>query len=174
MFQAGPVNEDKIMRNVLFISHANPNDNEFSIWLASRLQMMGYDVWIDKNALLGGEKFWEEIDQVLRYKAIRFLLVYSGNILFQNKVGILRDGISKEYSLSDSISKQEQLKDFIMLLNLDGSNYNLFIGADRLNQINFYNNWADGLNQLIKKLEKDQIQKSDQSLPFSLANWYEN
>lgn len=49
-------------RDTVFISHATPEDNEFTVWLASRLQMLGYKVWIDKNALLGGEKFWEEID----------------------------------------------------------------------------------------------------------------
>lgn len=162
------------MRNVIFISHATPQDNEFSIWLASRLQMMGYDVWIDRNALLGGEKFWELIDQVLRHKTIRFLLVYSQNILFENQPGILKDGIYKEISLAESIGKQEHLIDLMILLNIDRSNYNLFIGADRLNQINFYHNWADGLKQLLNKLEKDNIQKTDQNTSLSLASWYEN
>ena len=64
-------------RNSIFISHATPEDNDFTIWLASRLQAYGYNVWIDKQALLGGEKFWQEIDQVIRHKARKFLMVYS-------------------------------------------------------------------------------------------------
>lgn len=162
------------MRNIIFISHATPADNDFSIWLASRLQLLGYDVWIDKNGLLGGEKFWEEIDQIIRHKAAKFLLVYSNNICFQRQSGCLRDGIYKEHSLAESIGKQEGLKDFITLLNIDGSTFSLFIGADRLTQVPFYENWADGLKQLVKKLEKDKVEKSDASIDTGFAHWYEN
>jgi len=150
-------------RDILFISHATPEDNEFAIWLASRLQLLGYKVWLDKNALAGGEKFWEDIDQVIRNNAIKYLLVYSKSICYPDMVGKLKDGISKEYSLAESISKQEKFSDFIILLNLDRSAYNLFIGADRINQIQFYENWAKGLEQLHKKLVKDKI-------PFELTN----
>ena len=45
------------MKDQIFISHATPEDNDFTIWLASRLEMRGYQVWIDKNGLLGGERF---------------------------------------------------------------------------------------------------------------------
>ena len=39
-------------RDTIFISHATPEDNEFSIWIASRLEMLGYKTWIDKDGLL--------------------------------------------------------------------------------------------------------------------------
>jgi len=42
------------MRDTIFISHATPADNDFSIWIASRLEMLGYKVWIDK------EGYWVE------------------------------------------------------------------------------------------------------------------
>lgn len=163
-----------MQRNILFVSHANPQDNDFTIWLTSRLQLLGYDVWIDKNALLGGEKFWEEIDQVIRNKAAKFSLVYSTNICKENSPGKLKDGIYKEYSLAESICKQYDLKDFIILMNIDGSEYNLFIGADRLNQIGFYENWAKGLRQLTEKLKKDQVHKNDSYIDEGFSSWYEN
>lgn len=53
------------MRDTIFISHATPEDNEFTIWLASRLELLGYKVWIDKNELLGGEVFWADIEDVI-------------------------------------------------------------------------------------------------------------
>lgn len=53
------------MRDTLFISHATPDDNDFSIWIASRLEMLGYKVWIDKEGLLGGERFWATIQKAL-------------------------------------------------------------------------------------------------------------
>lgn len=162
------------MRDKIFISHAAPEDNSFAIWLASRLCSLGYDTWIDKNALLGGEKFWEEIDQVIRHAAVKFLLVYSKSICTDYKPGYLKDGIYKEYSLAESVSKQEKMKDCIILLNIDDSRYNLFIGADRLVQIPFYENWAEGLRQLLKKLDKDNVAKTASSQVSEFADWYEN
>ena len=42
-------------RRIVFISHANPEDNEFTSWLGSRLVNAGYDVWADILSLVGGE-----------------------------------------------------------------------------------------------------------------------
>jgi hypothetical protein len=162
------------MRDGIFISHATPEDNSYAIWLASRLNSLGFNTWIDKNALLGGEKFWEEIDQVIRHSAAKFLLVYSKSICIDKKPGHLKDGIYKEYSLAESISKQEGIRDFIVLLNIDASTHNLFIGADRLVQIPFYDNWAEGLRQLLKKLEKDNIPKNVSNQAAEFTEWYEN
>ena len=166
--------EKSALKNKIFISHASPEDNEFSIWLFSRLTALGYNVWIDKNRLLGGERFWEEIDQTIRNDSIKFILVYSKNICRLEKPGILKDGISKEFSLASTIGIQDSLQDFIFLLNIDESPPNLFIDAPRLNQIPFYDNWAKGLSQLIKKLEKDNVPKNQDRLVDGLTNWFEN
>lgn len=53
------ITENKL-KDIIFISHATPEDNEFAIWLASRLENAGYNVWIDKNELIGGEEFWDD------------------------------------------------------------------------------------------------------------------
>lgn len=165
------------MRETIFISHATPEDNEFTIWLASKLELLGYEVWIDKDALIGGEKFWEEIDSVIRNKAIKFLLVYSENILQKDHIGNrihgkLKNGVYKEFSLAESISSQKKLHDFIQLLNIDGSIYNMFIGADQYSQISFHENWAEGLRQLLKKLERDKVHKSSSDTTFH--EWYKS
>ncbi|MHB9142548.1 MAG: toll/interleukin-1 receptor domain-containing protein [Paludibacter sp.] len=167
------------MRETIFISHATPEDNDFTIWLASRLELLGYKVWIDKNELLGGEKFWETIDNVIRDETIKFLLVYSKDIfqkdLYGNiKPGKLKDGVYKEYSFAESIAKYNNLSDFVILMNIDNSDYNLFIGADRLNQIPFYENWATGLKQLEKKFARDLIPKNSEIDCSEFGEWYES
>lgn len=167
------------MRDTIFISHATPEDNDFTIWLASRLQMLNYEVWIDKTGLLGGEKFWEEIDQVIRNRAAKVLLVYSHSICQKDEAGQLipgklKDGVYKEFSLSESIGKQNSLSDFIILMNIDRATYNLFIGADRLNQIPFYDNWGEGLKQLEKKLRNDNVPKVNKIVHNEFAQWYES
>lgn len=165
------------MRDTIFVSHSTPEDNEFTIWLASKLELMGYKVWIDKNALLGGEKFWEEIDSAIRNLTIKFLLVYSNNIFIKDEFnrpvgGKLKDGVYKEYSFAESIGKNEKIKDFIIPLNIDDADYNLFIGLDRSNQISFNNNWAKGLIQLEKKLVKDEIPIHNKERT-EFGNWYQ-
>ncbi len=167
------------MRDTIFISHATPEDNEFTIWLASKLELMGYKVWIDKNGLLGGEKFWEEIDNAIRNYTIKFLLVYSNNIFYKDENGNplggkLKDGVSKEYSFAENIGKKEKVNDFIIPLNIDSADYSLFIGLDRSNQISFHDNWAQGLIQLEKKLAKDEIPKNELKKDSDFGNWYQN
>ncbi|MCA9407823.1 MAG: toll/interleukin-1 receptor domain-containing protein [Candidatus Omnitrophica bacterium] len=161
------------VRDVIFISHATPEDNNFAIWLASRLQLLGYKVWIDKSRLLGGEKTWQEIDRVIRNDTIKFLLVYSNNICLPNSPGQLKDGIDKEISLAESVSKELDLKDHIIFLNLDDAKYNLFIGANRFNHIPFAESWAAGLRQLVQKLEKDAVEKMpDGYFDTTFRDWY--
>lgn len=161
------------MRDTLFISHATPEDNEFAIWIGSRLEMLGYKVWIDKDRLLGGEPFWRTIDGVIRNDAVKVLLIYSNNICLSP--GILKDGIDKEFSLAETIAKSEVLSDFIIPLNIDKDvPYNSFIGSNRLNQIPFFGNWAEGLKQLLKKLIKDDVPKLKEIQESTFSEWYEN
>ena len=47
--------EVKEARDTLLLSHANPEDNEFTLWLALQLANGGYRVWCDLTKLLGGE-----------------------------------------------------------------------------------------------------------------------
>jgi hypothetical protein len=162
-----------MIRDTLFISHATPEDNEFAIWIASRLEMLGYKTWIDKEGLLGGERFWQTIQNVIKNAAIKVLLVYSRNIC--KPEGDLKDGIDKEISYSEGVAKENDLNDFIIPLNIDNSaSYNQFIGSNRLNHVPFSKNWAEGLKQLIKKLEKDNVPKSFSHTESSLSEWYEN
>ncbi len=53
-------------RDTLFVSHASPEDNEFSRWLALRLAAEGYRVWSDITELLGGERFWDRAEEAIR------------------------------------------------------------------------------------------------------------
>ncbi|WGQ09701.1 toll/interleukin-1 receptor domain-containing protein [Pedobacter gandavensis] len=161
------------MRDTLFISHATPEDNAFTIWLASRLELLGYRVWIDKNELLGGEKFWSDIEVTITKYAIKFLMVYSNNITYKNAGFEIKAGIQKEINYANQvIIENPDLKDFFTILHIDNAPRNLFPGASDLNQISFEDNWAEGLNTLVKKLEKDQIPKVNVNDTTEAANFY--
>ncbi len=161
------------MRDTLFISHATPEDNNFTIWLASRLELLGYKVWFDKEGLLGGETFWNTIESVINITTIKFLLVYSKNILVNG--GIIKNGIKKEIEFVNKLlSENPQFKDFLIILNIDNSPFDFFPGAADLNQIQFSENWAVGLNTLQKKLKRDEVILSNTGDLNQSSNWFLN
>ena len=161
------------MKDTLFISHANPQDNDFTVWLASRLQLMGYKVWCDVEGLIGGEKQWEIIDNEIRNNAIKFLLIVSKDIC--SKPGKLKEGISKEFLLAESIAKRNVDENFIIPLKIDGdAPYDYFIGLNRYTHIMFNENWAGGLKNLIRKLEKDKVKTIEVKDNKLLNSWYKN
>lgn len=133
--------------------------------------MLGYKVWLDKEVLLGGERFWATIQKAINSSA-KILFVYSKNVITSE--GILRSGIEDEIEYSKSIASENKLNDFIIPLQIDDSKYNLAIGISNINQIFFNDNWADGLKQLKKKLEKDNVPQVLDSTQSVMSEWYEN
>ncbi|MBB2144628.1 TIR domain-containing protein [Pedobacter sp. LMG 31464] len=165
--------EKATIRDTLFISHATPEDNEFTIWLATRLEQLGYKVWIDKNELLGGENFWGDIEQAIKYETVKFLLVYSNNIVYKQEEIEIKSGILKEINFAkQAAAENPALKDFFTILNIDRAPRGLFEGSADTNQISFDENWAAGLGILVKKLEKDQIVKAYEGEKSAIAKFY--
>lgn len=63
------------MRNIVFLSRADPEDSEFTLWLALQFVREGYPVWCDLTKLLGGEDFSRDIEKAIRERAQKFLYV---------------------------------------------------------------------------------------------------
>jgi hypothetical protein len=74
MTEGAPV---KQARDTLLLSHANPEDNEFTLWLALQLANEGYRVWCDLTKLLGGEVFWDDFEEAIKTRAVKVLYVLS-------------------------------------------------------------------------------------------------
>lgn len=89
------------MRDLVFGSHANPEDNEFCRWLMLRLGREGYPVWLDLNRLLGGENFWSDIEQAIRNRAVKVLYVLS-------RTSNTKPGALKELALAQTVAKVQQ------------------------------------------------------------------
>ena len=91
-------------RELIFISHANPNDCDFTAWLSSRQASDGYEVWSDLTHLVGGEVFWKDIDEALRQDTVKFI-----SVLYP--VSVTKRGFQKELSVADSIEAKGELGD---------------------------------------------------------------
>ena len=153
-------------RRLLFLSHANPEDNAFAQWLATQLASAGYEVWCDVTQLLGGEKFWDDITEAIEQYAFRVL--FASTIDSNRKPGTLR-----ELRIALAAEDDNGLKDFIIPLKADQFPFASTQECIReRNFVRFEENWAHGLSQLLKLLESEGAPKSPAAGPACVAEWY--
>ena len=156
------------MRDMVFVSHANPEDNEFALWLSLQLAAEGYPVWCDLTKLLGGELFWSDIEQAIRERTAKFLHVLT-------RVSNEKRGSRDELALALGVERKDKLKDFVIPLWLDDLppaefNVELF----RRNATPFQQSWARGLALVLKKLEEDGVPKKAGFDPAAVTSWWRN
>jgi hypothetical protein len=136
----------------IFISHKSPEDNYFAAWLASKLKHLGFEVWLELDELKSGDAFWPAIEDAIRQQSIKFLVIISQAYL--ESVKNPRSGIFKELSCADRIDIKN-FKTPIRIENIDRDTYPVQLMG--LGDIDFYNNWQEGLNKLLESLQKEGI-----------------
>jgi hypothetical protein len=155
------------MRDIVFLSHANPEDNIFAEWLSLKLLQLGYQVYCDVIDLLGGEDIFGDIENVIRNKTVKFLYIVSK--ASNSKEGAFLD----ELRLAKSVSRSNKLNNFIIPLHLDDLPYgDMNIEILRKDAIEFKDSWAAGISKLLKVLNKDNIPISQDLTPEAVANWW--
>jgi hypothetical protein len=151
-------------RIMVFVSHANPEDNLFTRWLALRLAREGYPVWCDLTKLLGGEDFWRDIEIAIRDRTVKFLFVLS-------KTSNQKDGALMELAVARKVGKH--IHDFIIPLRVDDIHHdNINIELQRLNCIDFSKGWTTGYGQLLEKLQKDGVARDPRFSPDAVTKWW--
>jgi hypothetical protein len=143
------------MKTKIFISHATPDDNDFTKWLSLKLIALGYEIWCDLFYLDKGTDFWDSIETEIRDNACKFLIVQT---VTSNK----RDGVLKELAVATKVKKQLRDDTFIIPLAIDKdlSYDDINIELVRLNSIDFKTSWAKGLQDLLEALEKQNVPKN--------------
>ena len=154
------------MRDMVFISHANPEDNDITLWLALQLAKAGFPVWCDLTKLLGGEDFWKDIEQAIRERTVKFVYVLS-------KTSNSKDGPLQELQVAANVSRDKKLQDFIIPVLIDELPQREFsIQLARLNAIPFNKGWAGGLKDLLDKLDRDGVAHSSSFSPSAVTTWW--
>jgi len=156
------------MKDTIFISHANPENNYFAIWLASKLKFLGYKVWADIKDIKPGQYFNRDFEKVIREETIRFLAVVSKEYIIKSK----RDdtGVMNEILCARTI---KEIDGFIIPLRYDQSDYEEFtVGLRGRQSVLFNDNWATGLRDLLKYFEELDIPKG-QHENNSIHFWHE-
>jgi len=151
-----------MVRNVIFISHATPVDNDFTKWLALKLIGLGYNVWCDILFLDKGVDTWRDIEPEIRENSCRFLVVLSKNSNHS-------DGVLKEISVAEKVKKDINDDGFIIPLRIDSSLSfaEINIQLNRLNAIDFTQSWIKGLRDLLESFENNKIPKNLENISLS-------
>lgn len=150
-------------RERLFISYAT-EDWDFVQWLALKLTAEGYAVWCDRLELLGGESYPEDIDNAIRERTFRFLAVVSQH-------SIRKANPRKERTLALNLARDRD-QDFVLPLNLDGLGpTELGWMLSDLTYIPFDRSWADGLAQLLEKLQSISAPRTLSDGKGAVAEW---
>ena len=153
-------------RDTLLLSHANPEDNEFTLWLALQLANEGYRVWCDLTKLLGGEVFWDNIEEVIKTRAAKVLYVLS-------RTSNAKDGPLKELHFAQVVAKKEKLKDFVIPLHIDDLPHgDITIEITRVNTVPCAKSWGAGLAKLLEKLEEDRVPKDPKFNRTAVNDWW--
>lgn len=145
-------------RRFVFISHANPEDNYFSAWLASKLKVLGYDVWLDMNDISVGTSFNSNLQPIIQKQSSVFIAVNSE--AYVEKANDQHRGVAQELNCAKTVNTEEIGHNFIIPVridNLDFANFPYHIQGWKA--IDFYNNWQNGLIELVKELENFNIPK---------------
>lgn len=154
-------------RDVVFISHATPDDNEFVRWLGTRLTGYGYKVWADIFDLAGGTPFWISIEDAIRKRAVKVVAVVSRASCDPN-----RGGVRNEISVADAVKKKLRDPEFIIPVRIDDVPFaDLPIQIHQLNTIDFSRGWGAKLADLVDTLTNAGVPRVVTDLTAEFDRW---
>lgn len=143
---------------LIFISHATPEDNYCATWLSSKLKLLGYNVWIDLDDLSTGDSFNTVIKPIIKEKTEIFIPITTRTYTYKSQNQ--NSGVARELNCASTINIKELGHNFILPVRFDDTPFDDFpYTYTGWRTIDFYNNWQQGLIELIEELEDLQINK---------------
>lgn len=139
-------------RSALFISHASPEDNRFTLWLGAKLTALGYEVWSDLMRLRGGDDWQQILENAMRERA--------GKVLFVGTAaGASKHGVRNEIQMASDVAKKIGDNAFIIPLRLEPFDAPFLIVHAQY--IDFSRGWARGLTELLTAIEEAGLPRAD-------------
>jgi hypothetical protein len=137
-------------KEIVFISHATHDDDYYAGWLASKLQALGYKIFIDLDNLRAGDTFFTVIQPIIQKEAYKFITLNTKNYI--SKAADPNSGVRKEINAAATIKSD---LNFIIPIRFDDTDFNLFpmdyVGRK---SIDFNKRWKEGLDELVNELEE--------------------
>jgi hypothetical protein len=149
------------VRNVVFISKATHDDDEFALWLAPRLEAEGFTVFADIVTLQPGMRWRKEITNTLQERGIKMLLCCRNATL-------AREGVQEEIGIAADLVKELKDPKFIIPLRLEP--YRKVFGIGELQHVDFVRGWAEGLAKLLDTLRRQKVPRDTSNILIN-PNW---
>ena len=133
-------------RDHIFISYAT-EQSALCDWLGRRLAAEGYAIWCDRQKLLGGGNWINDINVAIDERTFRMVALLS-------RESLRKPNPQGEWQKGFAIGKKLGIEDFVIPLNTDGLRPDeITWNLQPINYIPFTPSWAEGLTILVKKLE---------------------
>jgi hypothetical protein len=130
-------------RKAIFISHATPQSNTFTLWLGAKLTALGYEVFADIFRLRGGDDWERILENAIRNRAAKLLLVAT-------PLAVGKQGVRNEVNIALATAQKIGDANFIVPLRLEEFDPPLSIAHAQW--VDFSKSWAAGLNELLDLL----------------------
>lgn len=150
-----------VERDVIFISKGTPEDDDFVLWLAPRLEACGYQVFADILALEPGDRWRREITTTLQNKAAKMLLCC-------RDVTLAKTGVQEEIGIASDLAKELDDPRFIIPLRLEP--FKKVFGIGELQYIAFEGRWAEGFEELTDALSRQGVPCDPERIEIN-PNW---
>ena len=133
-------------RDHIFLSYAT-EQSPLCDWLARRLAAEGYAIWCDRQKLLGGENWPNDIDAAINERTFRMVALLS-------RASVNKPNPQGEWLKGRAIGNQLGIEDFVIPLNTEGlQSHEIPWNLQPINYIPFTPSWAEGLASLLAKLD---------------------
>lgn len=143
---AATVNE--AARDTIFLIKASPVDDEFSLWLAPKLEAEGYRVFADILTLQPGDRWRRQINQALQHRAAKVLLICRDATLADPHV-------QDDLDIALEVAKELNDTRFIIPLRLEAGKKVKGVG-DAV-PVDFVRGWGEGVGLLLEALQRQKV-----------------
>jgi hypothetical protein len=149
-------------RPALFISHATPEDNAVTLWLGTKLTALGYEVWADIFRLKGGDDWERILEDAIRNKAQKFLLIATPH-------GVQKQGVRNEVTLAAETAKKIGDPNFVLPLRMAPYESPYLIAHAQ--HVDFEKSWDAGLKELLEILNAAGVPCMQTGINVDMWKW---
>jgi len=140
----------EVEQDMVFLIKTTPNDDEFALWLAPKLEAAGYTVYADILTLEPGDR-WRRVEGlILQHRSAKALLVVTNKAHDDRQV---QDNIDVALDVANAIGDDR----FIIPLRLEPGRRIKGIG-DAV-PVDFVRGWGEGLDTLLDALQRQNVPK---------------
>lgn len=163
--KAPPIGKSKIAAqrpNTIVVRYAD-TDKDLALWLSLQLISQGYPVWCDLLGTEPGEYAMSMVESIIKNKAAKYLFILSSS-------SNVDTNLLKELRFAFEVTQTKKLAGFVIpiqVVDVPDEERNILLQGT--SPIDFSQGWSDGLDNLLKYLEKSGVTKDEEFTP-SKAN----